>query len=128
METRMTPPPQADAPPTPDEMRVAEQIVQEWLDAKALSGATYRAMLVNAIAAALSTTAARYREALDLADKAVTEMMFQWAPVYDGHEDDRRLQHIAGNKAAIAYLQYRDPSRAAAILASGLQTTTEETK
>jgi hypothetical protein len=56
----MTPPPQAAAPPTPDEMRVAQDIAVRFYPAITPG---VRDDLVAAIAAALSTTAARYREA-----------------------------------------------------------------
>ena len=65
------------APPTPDEMRVAEQITRDWYGGTddEYASATYLSKtLVAAIAAALSTATARYREALQDAHVALTDI------------------------------------------------------
>jgi hypothetical protein len=115
------PPPQADVPPTPDEMRIyrllaeADKCLSEcWhrigedeypaaLEARRVAVKELRA----AIAAALSTTAARYREALEPFAKL-------GAVVWPGYRDDEPY---------IGSVTIGDLRRAAAILASGLQTT-----
>jgi hypothetical protein len=160
METRMTPPPQADAPPTPDEMPAimtrarqlyARLAIDQSNDALAevmlflddVADGSALEQFAAAIAAALSTTAARYREAL------ATER-FEWQPIDVAPRETgveilgtRIMSDKMIREPFISFWSptlnkfYCDPTHyilmptlpsAAAILASGLQTTPQETK
>jgi hypothetical protein len=58
-----------------DMRETAERITQEWIDAKAMSGAAYREMLVSAIATALRKERA---EALEQAACLAIQMSDEW--------------------------------------------------
>jgi hypothetical protein len=104
----MTPPPQADAPPTPDEMRLAEQLVDDWYPGMPENRDYLVKRVAADIAAALSTTAAQ-------AETRVRQECAEVARNYRLHEPDR------------VCCMGRNERIAAAILASGLQTTPQET-
>jgi hypothetical protein len=108
----MTPPPQADAPQTPDEMRLAEQLVDDWYPGMPENREYLVKRVAADVASALSTTAARYREALEPFAKAGQQI----APDY-------KWSWPFGEGYSIVSITSDDLRRAAAILASGLQTT-----